>query len=77
MSVQTANITTTIKETIRTLQSDNGQATQDAVFNAFRRNTKQPFDRVRERYETLRKQGEIYSYPSGGVVVVRVTDDAL
>jgi len=76
MSVQTRNTTTVIKETIRTLQSTNDTVTKDELFTALRHNT-DDFEAVKERYETLRKHGEIYSYPSGGVVVVRVTEDRL
>jgi len=32
---------------------------------------------VAEVYETLRKEGEIYAYPRGGVAVVRITDEVL
>ena len=65
-----------IKETIRTLRSANSEATKDKLFDALRRNT-DDFEAVKKRYETLRKRGEIYSYPSGGVVVVKVTNDVL
>ena len=70
------NQTTRIKETIRTLQSANDTVTKDELFTALRRNT-DDFEAAKERYETLRKHGEIYSYPSGGVVVVRITEDQL
>jgi len=32
---------------------------------------------VAEVYEALRRKGEIYSYPRGGVTVVRITDEVL
>jgi len=65
-----------IRETIRTLRSANGDVTEAELFDALRKKAAD-FEAAKERYERLRKQGEVYSYPSGGVVVVRITEDAL
>jgi len=65
-----------IKETIRTLQSANDTVTEAELFDALRENAAD-FEAAKDRYERLRKQGEVYSYPSGGEIVVRITEDAL
>lgn len=66
-----------IKDTIRTLQSENAPATERELFNSLRQNIDTPFSEIKDTYEDLRKRGEIYSYPSGGYVLVKVTDDVL
>jgi len=67
---------TRIRETIRTLRSVNGGVTEDELFDALRE-TADDFEAAKDRYEQLRKQGEVYSYPQGGVVVVKITDEVL
>lgn len=66
-----------IKETIRTLQSENAPATERELFNSLRQNTDTPFGEFKDTYDDLRKRGEIYNYPSGAYVLVKVTDDCL
>lgn len=65
-----------IKQTLRTLRSTNDDVTKAELFDALRE-TADDFESVKHQYERLRKHGEIYSYPSGGVVVVRITEDRL
>jgi len=47
------------------------------VLEAAAANSSHRLPAVQDAYEQLRKEGEIYSYPSGGVVVVRITNEVL
>ena len=67
-----------IKDTIRSVRASDSPATKTEVFDALQRNDRVgDIDRLRDTYESLRERGEIYSYPNGGVVVVKITDEVL
>ena len=77
MQAEKENTAELIKQTIRSVQTETEPAAQEDVFNKLRQNTKRPTDSVKETYEWLRETGEIYTYPNGGVVVVKITDEVL
>ena len=64
-----------VKDAIRATRQQNRPATKDDVQSALGKsgNAKQ----LLQSYERAKKHGEIYEYPEGGEVVVKITDDAL
>lgn len=69
--VGVADLTAAIKETIRRCESP---ATREDVVDGVVVETGASRERVEERYEALRRRGEIYSFPvDGGEMEVRVT----
>jgi len=67
----------TVKDTVRAIQRDGQEATESDVLHAAEVNHDlRPVD-VKQAYDNLRARGEIYSYESGGRVVVKVTDDVI
>jgi len=66
-----------VKEAVRSVQTDNRDATESDVLHAAEtQHDLRPAD-VKHAYDDLRARGEIYSYESGGRVVVKVTDDVI
>jgi len=68
---------TAIKEAIRSVRTTGQDATESDVLEAAAANSSHRLPAVQDAYEQLRREGEIYSYPSGGVVVVRITNEVL
>ena len=70
--VGVVGLTNAIKETIRRCESP---ATREDVLDGVVLETGASRERVEERYEALRRRGEIYSFPvdGGDVMEVRVT----
>ena len=66
-----------VKEAVRSVQTDNRDATEPDVLHAAKtQHDLRPAD-VKHAYDDLRARGEIYSYESEGSVVVKVTDDVV
>ena len=52
-------------------------ATETEVLTTAARLSSRPRAAVREVFDQLEKRGEIYTYPQGGHVVVRITGEVL
>jgi len=64
-----------VKDAIRATRQENRPATKDDVQSALGKseNAKQAL----QSYERAKKHGEIYEYPEGGAVVVKITDEVI
>jgi len=80
MALTTASVTTSeITRAIELEQTRNadGWAKRNDVLHTAAGFAETSVDAVRERYDELRKRGEIYHYPVGGELVVRITDEVV
>ena len=68
-----------LKRAIRLEQTRNGDgwAKRDDVLHTAAGFAECSVDAVREVYEDQRKHGEIYHYPVGDQLVVRITDEVM
>ena len=80
MALTTATVTPKeLKRAIRLEQTRNGDgfAKRDDVLHTAAGFAECSVDAAREVYDDQRKRGEIYHYPAGGELVVRITDEVL
>ena len=80
MALTTATVTTKeLKRAIRLEQTRNGDgwAKRDDVLHTAAGFAECSVEAVREVYDDQRKRGEIYDYPVGDELVVRITDEVM
>lgn len=77
MSVQTTNAYVAVKEAIKSARTKNQPAKENDVLHAAEVNNDLRAVDVKEAYENLRTRGEIYSYSTDGVTVVKITSEVL